>query len=98
MWPFVVIVSEYRASKEQEKNLLVCVPTCRQCYTTTKKSSINNQTCSKVFRVKLQLLFDPVLHQKTEVGVCHWETVTHIYLFFGLLCCKTHRNTQLLHF
>lgn len=54
-----------------------------------KKCTTNNQMGSKVFRVKLQLLFDPVLHQKTEVGVCYWKAVTHIYLLFGLLCCKT---------
>lgn len=45
--------------------------------------------CLKVLRVKLQLLFDPVLHQEAEVGVCYWKAVTHIYLLIGLLCCKT---------
>lgn len=50
---------------------------------------VNLTLVLKVFRVKLQLLFDPVLHQQTEVGVCHWNTVTHKHLLFGLLRCKT---------
>lgn len=41
-----------------------------------------------MLRVKLQLLFDSVLHQQTDVAVRHWEAVTHIHLFFGLLCCS----------
>lgn len=45
--------------------------------------------CLKVMWVKLQLLFDPVLHQKAEIGVCHWKAITHVYLLIGLLCCKT---------
>lgn len=38
--------------------------------------------------MKLQLLFDPVLYQKAEVGVCQREAATHQNLFFGLLCCR----------
>lgn len=85
-------------SKEQEKFLLLCVSFFLHVLSSThkiikkKKSSRNNHTCSEVFRVKLQLLFDPVLYQKTEVGVRHWKTVTHIHLLFSLLCCKTDNN------
>lgn len=41
-----------------------------------------------MLRVKLQLFFDSVLHQQTDVAVRHWEAVTHIHLLFGLLCCS----------
>lgn len=42
-----------------------------------------------MLRMKLQLLLDPVLHQKAHVGVRHRKAVTHINLFLGLLCCNT---------
>lgn len=41
-----------------------------------------------MLRVQLQLLFDPVLYQQTEAGICHWNTVTDKHLFLGLLCWK----------
>lgn len=46
--------------------------------------------------VKLQLLFDSVLHQKADVAVRHWKAATHIHLLFGLLCCsKTQDDKKL---
>lgn len=56
------------------------------------KDRFKEQTSSKMFWVKLQLLFDSVLHQQTDVGVRHWKAVTHIHLPFGLLCCNRNRT------
>lgn len=49
----------------------------------------------KVLRMKLQLLLDLALHQKTHVGVCCREAVAHINLLVGLLCCNTKIATLL---
>lgn len=85
MWVLVVIVLGRCYSIRMMLTYMSTVPSKKKC---------NKQ--SKVFRVNLQLLFDPVLHQKAHVGVCYWKTVTHIDLLFGLLCCKTEKDVSLL--
>lgn len=62
-----------------------CQPTCPHFHS----QRFGIQMSSEVFRVELQLLFDPVLHQKTDVGVCYGKTVTHVHLLICLLCWKT---------
>jgi len=75
-----------KESKEYEKDLLYFSSIPGVLSYVQKKLEKKDRMCSKVFRVKLELLFDPVFHEKRVAGVCHWKTVTHKYLLFGLLC------------
>ena len=87
-----VCKSKEELEEEEERG-----PPAVSCCPPSYMSSVLHKTMSKsseVLRKKLQLLFDPLLHQKTEVVVRHRETVTHVHLLFSFLCCKTDKNRQ----